>query len=167
MKKNHLIPHVIKDTNTNVFIRKVSPFLLNEVSKQFPQPDPPENIVDYGDGKKVSEPNPSDPEYKLKLNKWNQDVSFATQELMIERGVEIELGEDEKKEVADLRAYWIEKFNKKLEGGDKFIYVTMIAIGTDKDLEDLLIAITRRSQPTEEAIKLSTDFSAPATKEKT
>lgn len=147
-----LYPYTVQDTGVTFSIRKVSPMLVNEINKAYPKPVPPMNEVDYGDGKKVKEPNESDPDYQKQLREHRTLTFQKMQELMVERGVIIELTSEQKAEVKQLRDQFKTIMNKELTGSDKSVFIFNIAIGTDSDLNELIQAITRRSQPTEEAI---------------
>src|SRR3990167_1922517 len=147
-----LYPYLIKDSGVTINIRKVSPLLLNEVSKKFPRPTAPLNEVDYGDGKKKQEPNEADPDYQTSLSAWQQSIYIETQRIMIDRGVVIALTDEQKEDVRELRKYWKDTYDSELIGSDVFVYVTLIALSTQEDIQELIEGITRRSQPTEGAI---------------
>lgn len=150
-KVQELVPHVVKDTGITLMIRKVSPLLGAELQRAFPRPQPPLQEVDYGDGKKVMEPNPANPDYAKAVATYESDLEIKLQSLLIKRGVVIELGEEEKAAVKELRAFWKTEFSKELDKDDKTVYVSFIALGTREDTEELINAIMRRSQPTEAA----------------
>ena len=147
-----LYPYLIKDSGVTINIRKVSPLLLNEVSKKFPRPTAPLNEVDYGDGKKKQEPNEADPDFQVSLSAWQQAIYIETQRIMIDRGVVITLTDEQKEDVRELRKYWKDTYDSELTGSDVFVYVTLIALSTQEDIQELIEGITRRSQPTEGAI---------------
>jgi hypothetical protein len=135
-----------------VRIRKVSPLLAVELQKQFPPPRPPKQKVTL-DGKEVWEENPVDPDHLAALQDYNNEQERRLRKLMLKRGVEVEI---DKEEVAELREFWKTEYNKELEGDDLEVYVSYIVIGSDGDLEDLMNAILKRSQPTAEDINAAT-----------
>jgi hypothetical protein len=151
-----LMLYKFKDTGVEVSIRKVSPLLGAEIQRAFPAPTPPLQEVDYGDGVKKMEPNPSDPTFIEELRKYSNFLEEKTRSLIIKRGVVIELTDEQKSDVAELRKQWKDDFGVELQGDDKYIFVSYIAVGTDSDLEELLQAILRRSRPTEGAIAEAT-----------
>jgi hypothetical protein len=153
---SELTSFVFKDTGVTVPIRKVSPYLVMDLQRAFPPPEPPLNEVDYGDGKKVMEPNEASPAYQRELVKYNTALQERLQILLIKRGVAIELSDAQKAEVVELREFMKNELQIDLDPDDKVVYITRIAMGTDGDLTDLINAIMRRSQPTEEAVSEAT-----------
>jgi hypothetical protein len=154
---SELIPYTFKDTGISIKIKKVSPLLIVEMHKYFPPPKPPMQEVVYGDpgepgAKTVEEPNESHPDYLAAIDQYNIDLESKMRELMIKRGVVINLSDEQKQEVQELREDWEEMYGNQLSGNDKYVFISYIAIGTDKDMEEVIEAITRRSQPTEAAI---------------
>lgn len=149
-----LYPFVFADTGIQVNIRKVSPMLVVELQKAFPPPTPPRQRVQIGDSDDYTEePNPAHPDYLLAMGKYNQELEMKVRQLLIKRGVVLDLTSDWKDQVDELRQFWLDTYGKELEGDDKVLYISYIAVGTDSDLSDLLAAIMQRSQPTEEAVE--------------
>jgi hypothetical protein len=157
--KEKLYPFMFEDTGIKVNIRKVSPMLVVELQKAFPPPAPPRQRVRIGESDEYSEePNPAHPDYLIALGQYNQELEQRVRKLLIQRGVVIPPELDGwKDEVKELREWWLEAYGKELEGDDKTIYISYIAVGTDSDLADLLAVIMQRSQPTEEAINIAKD----------
>lgn len=137
------------DTGITVHIRKVSPLLIREVSRAFPAPEPPLNRVDYGDGVIKQEPNPADPDHITALGIYQIEIEQRVRRLMIKLGVEVDIDYDV---LAVYRAAMAEA-GAALDTDDKVAYVTGVCVGTAEDYQDLVKAITRRSQPTEEAVR--------------
>lgn len=150
-----LHPFMFPDSGKRISIRKVSPFLGDEVRKAFPPPKPPLQKVMLG-GVETEEPNPAHPDYQAALRAHNIEMGQRIQRLMIKRGVVIELGDDEKAEVEELRAD-IEAEGVTLPASDKDVYLWHICISTPQDLEDLANAIVQRSQPTEVSVSQKMD----------
>lgn len=65
-----------------------------QARKKLPPPQPPMNEVDYGDGKKVREPNAADPDYVQALQRYQMELSFLMFDALIELGVEIEVDQE-------------------------------------------------------------------------
>lgn len=151
-----LYPHLIRDTEITINIRKVSPFLLNEVSEQFPAPLAPIVTVTIGDEKR-EERNEADPTYQEALKAHRRLLLQKTQELIVERGVVLTLTPEQKAEVKELRSQFLAMTGNELQGSDKAIYLMKIAIGTEEDLQELVEAITRRSHPTEQEMAKASD----------
>lgn len=144
-----LWPFEFRDTGVTVYIRKVSPMLVVELQKAFPPPVPPRQRVEIG-GEFVEEPNPAHPDYLDAMKAYNVEFEQRVRKLLINRGVIIpEVNTTWKDEVAELRQFWLDTYGKELEGDDKSLYISYLAVGTDADLTDLLTAIMQRSQPTE------------------
>jgi hypothetical protein len=148
---NELTNFTFPDTGITVKIRKVSPLLMMEVQKRNKPPKPPMQEVDYGDDKITYEANPSHPDHIADLEQYNYDLEEKIRALTIKRGVVCDVPEDEIKE---LREFWKTEMGEELpEKNDKIAYISYICIGTQEDLEDLLSAITKRSQPTKPVIE--------------
>lgn len=136
------------DTGITVMVRKTSPMLIQEVQKAFPPPKPPMNKVDYGNGFHALEANVNDPDYQQALKQYNEELEARVRKLMIIRGVDVEIDHEAVNELREqMREIGIE-----LDKSDKLVYVSMIAMGTAEDYQDLINAITRRSQATEDAV---------------
>ena len=152
-----LYPFEFKDTGVMVMVRKVSPMLVVELQKAFPAPTPPRQKVEVA-GEMVEEPNPSHPDHLEALNVYSREMEGRIRQLLITRGVIIpEANTTWKDEVKELRKFWLDIYGKELEGDDKSVYISNIAVGTDLDLTDLLAAILQRSQPTEVAVSAAKD----------
>lgn len=165
MTKGRTVPplpeHTFKDTGITVNIRRLSPLTADEVTKAIrkerPVPKAPENLVDYGDGKKVPEPNTADPAYIVEVNAYNawlnEEVGKRLMHLIIHRAVVCDVDADA---VAALRAD-LADIGVTLEDDDKTVYVQHICVGTMDDLEELRQAVMERSQPTEKEIQANLD----------
>lgn len=149
---------VFKDTGISIQIRKVSPLLAVDIDESIPRPTPPLNKVDYGDGRgEVMEPNLSDPSYNKALEKRQTEVGLAVIRATILRSVIVN-GEEWKEEVKEYRKFIQDTTGAPLaEENDLYIYITRICVGTQDDLNDLVVAITSRSQPTPEEIAKAKD----------
>lgn len=142
-----------QDSGYTVKIRRVSPLLALELQKKFPAPKPPKNQVPDLDGKMVWEENIADPAYAEALTKYQQDLELRMRRLVIMRGVVHTLSDEEKAQVVELREFWQTTYNEVLEGSDLEVFISYIAVGSDGDLSDLIDAILKRSQPTEEEVR--------------
>lgn len=138
-------------TGITVKLYRVPPFLINEVRRSMPPPPPPLNEVDYGDGKKVFEPNPADPKYAEDLKRHADDVQTELNNLLIERGVEVEVDKEALTEVRD----WMKKRGKALPDNesDKLAFLKYVCLGTPDDINSIINLILNSSQPTPEAIQ--------------
>ena len=149
------VEYLFRDTGITVKIRKVSPMVSAEVARAMPDPEPPLQEVDYGEPKgKVFEKNYADPSYQVILAEHKQKIFEKLQRTMILRAVEVE-GEDWKEEVAEYRAFMQDAGVEVKEPNDLIVYIMHICVGTKEDLEDLIEAITSRSQPTEKEVDLA------------
>lgn len=155
--------YTVKDTGATFQIRKVSPLLLLKLRDKFPPPVPPQQEVDYGDGVKRLEANPAHPEYVKAQADYDQMMELKARELMVRRGVIIDWTEERQAEYQEFADWWQATYDEPLDGDRNFNYIYYIAIGSDSDLEELITALVRRSQPTEEAVKAATArFQGPA-----
>jgi len=143
--------YTFKDTGVAVHIRKVSPLLLLRLREDFPPPRPPMQEVDYGDGKKKMEPNPAHPDYQEAQDTYNVEMEKRLRRLLIRRGVKLDWTPEMKAEVVEVRELYLSETGREMEEDDHVVFVSYVAVGTDKDLEELLEVIMRRSAPTEAA----------------
>jgi hypothetical protein len=146
-----------KDTGVTVHLRKLSPFMADQIGKALrkekPAPTPPLNTVDYGDGKTTKEPNPADPAYQQALADYEAWIAGEAGQRLIQIVLDyaVEVGEIDTAHVASVRAI-MAAIGAPVEDDDRTVYLKYIAVGSQDDLDDLLTAATRRSQPTEAAI---------------
>lgn len=145
--------HTFKDTGVQVRIRKVSPLLILKLRESFPPPKPPMQDVEQLDGKKTREPNPAHPDYVQALADHDALMEQRVRKLLITRGVEFEWTEERRLEVAEIRQSWREMYDQELDGDDKEVYISYVAIGSGEDLTELIEAVARRSQPTEAEVE--------------
>jgi hypothetical protein len=151
-----LTDFTFKDTGITVKIKKVSPMLAADISASMPAPEPPYNLVDYGDGK-IKEENRQDPNFLSAVMEYQHKVFLLWRRMMILRAVVVE-GEEWRAEVEEYRAFILRHTGKSVEEPeDLVVYVLGICLGSEEDLEELISAITRRSQPTREAVEAAKD----------
>jgi len=143
----------IKDTGVTIKIRKVSPLLIQKLQQAHPAPRPPKQEVDYGDGKKRTEENPSHPDHLQALVAHEEMIQEMTQRLLLKRGVEFELTDEMKAEIEELREFYLEEFEQELSEDDKDVWLFYIALGTTDDYQELLSAIYTRNNITEDALE--------------
>ena len=153
---NELIPHVIADTGTKILLKRISPFLVMELQKQFPKPEVPTQTIDIG-GETKEEPNYAHPDYEASLIKWRDGQEARIRKLIIKRGVVIPPENTTwEEELAEKRQGWVEDFGVELphiDDDDKVDWVLYCAIGTNEDYEEIYHTVLRRSQPTTEAVE--------------
>jgi hypothetical protein len=151
--------YTFKDTGITVKLRKLSPFMGDQIGrtlrKEREAPQAPVNMVQYGDGKPIAEPNLADPAYQRELANYENWVAAEAgkrmMELIIRAAIVIEdVDEDEVARVREV----MEAVGAPIdpEMSDREVYIRFVCVGTQDDLEDLMGAATRRSQPTEAAI---------------
>lgn len=149
-----------KDTGITVRLRKLSPYMGDQIGKavrrEKPAPEVPQNPVDYGDGKTAMEPNPADPDYQQALAEYEQWIAFESGQrllrLVVEHAVDVSDEEIDQAAVAEKRAIMASIGASIDEFSDRDVYIKYVCVGTQEDMEDLMAAATRRSQPTEAAI---------------
>lgn len=137
------------DSGVKVLVRRVSPLLGLELRKKYPPPKAPFNEVDYGDGHKRRERNLADPDFLAEQEKYDEDMTERLQRLILRRGVVLNLTEDMLLEVKELRDFWKAEYEDDLPGSDRDVYLTYIAVSTERDLQGLVDEVLRHSQPTE------------------
>ncbi len=154
--KNGLVPFVCQDTGIELKIRHI-PFTVTDrffeqYEKDHAAPEPPTQTVDYGEGEKIKEKNHAHPaylkraeRYEIEKTKW---CDQQAKKLYTDLAIECDVDTDAVKQLrAEMRALGV-----ALDPDDKFVYVWHIAIGTVQGHNELMQAIQRRTQPTEEAI---------------
>ena len=149
-----LTDFTFKDTGITIKIKKISPMLAADVAAAMPEPEPPLNVVDYGEPRGiVTEPNYSDPSYQVAVAEHKKKMFAALQRVMILRSVVVE-GDEWRQEVKEYREFIKSVTGKDLdEPDDLIVYILRVCVGSEDDLTDFLTAVTRRSQPTQEAIE--------------
>lgn len=156
-----LITHTFQDTGRTVQIRKLSPFLKDDVSVGLRKRDrrdgkvPIAPMVPGVEGK--LEPNEADPDFLEARLKYEYElISRVNIELMrvaIHRGIELEITDDIHAEVDELISQ-LQSYDLELDETDpKVLYITRICVGSDNDTSELYDALFRRSIPTREAVE--------------
>lgn len=140
------------DTGETIGIRKVSPMIIIRLREDFPPPTPPMQKVKIGD-EEVLEANPAHPDYQIALEKYNQELELMVRKLVIRRGVIIEWTEERREAVKEFRKFYQDTYQKKLTESDEEVFIYYVCVGSDLDVQELITAILRRSQPTEEGVK--------------
>jgi hypothetical protein len=153
---------VSPDTGVSLPTKKIHLQLLQDlertIRKQMPEPKPPLQKVDYGNGP-VDEANLAEPGYVAAMDKWEKDFrseqTRRTQELILKMGVypALILSDEQKSQIKALREEMMEEYQIELDPDDRFVYVWNICLQSADDLNDLIQFMIRRSQPTEGAIQ--------------
>lgn len=150
-------------TGITVKIRRVSPLLRDDIDAQlrieFPQPEVPVVRRNYGTEEKpewIEEPDPMNAKYKEELRVWGiQHANRVGDKLLwvaVRRGVDLELTEEMKREVDEIRED-LRLVGVELDPSDKFVYITRIALGSTESLRELYDMIFSRSRPTREEVE--------------
>jgi hypothetical protein len=155
-KTNELQPFTFAN-GTKIMTRSVSVMLSMELHKAFPAPRPPKQTVTLADGVTAVEENPSDPDYLVEYQAYQLAQEERVQKLLIKRGAVVEWDDAKRAQVADLRSFWHDEFDKQLDPDDLMVYISHICIGPQEDMQKLVNKILRQSQPTEEAISEAQD----------
>lgn len=144
-----------EDTGIEVGIRKVSPLFIADARTEYVKkhaPEVPSQRINYGTEEQpnwIVEQNPADPDYLKALEALDGEIEGHIRRFIIRRGVICEV---DLEAVREARQDAMEEFGVELDPDDKFVYVSYVCTGSQEDLQDLLTAIIRRSQPTEEEI---------------
>ena len=150
----------LPDSRAVLEVKFVSPLLLNDLRKAIrrthPKPEPPLVEVAYGETKKW-EANPAHPEYRAALTDYNADFGQEFFQQLVRFGVRCEV---DARAVSELRE---RAAALELPEDDLVLYVTRILVTSQADMQALMNAVLRRSQPTEEAVteKVTEDFRPP------
>lgn len=157
-QREKLEDFTFEGTGRTVQVRKISTLIRDEVRRQvrrdtaFVEPEPPQQEVDYGDGKaKVA--NRGHPIYQQLLTDWrerfNREVGDRLVNLVIRRGVVCEV---DKEAVERVRGELAEQGIDTSHLDDHYVYVAFVCIGPYEDYTDLLKAVFERSTPAEAAV---------------
>jgi len=152
------LPTYTFDTGITVGIRKLSPFLRDDIEAQLRKDDrrdktaPTPPLAAGVEGQLES--NESDPDYLAARTAYEIALRTRVQEkllrIAIKRGVEVEIDQ------AALDAYKADLAADGIvpdEADEKVLYVTRLCIGSDADTQDLYNAIFTRAMPTREAVE--------------
>ena len=145
-----LYPWTFEDSGVRISYRKVSYQLSADLRKSFPAPRPPKVTVQYEKGPVVEE-NPADPDYQDALAVYKVEFEARLKKLIAKRAVEYDLTEDDRKDVAKLRADMAELGVDLKDETDREVWLFRIAISTPQDYSDFVKAVTLRSAVTQEA----------------
>lgn len=146
------------DTGITVHIRKLSPFLRDDIEAQLRRDDmssgnaPSPPLAPGMDG--AMEPNEADPDYIEARNAYERELLTRINEKLlrvaIKRGVDVEIDHDAlnqwREDMADA-GITVD------ETDEKVLYVTRLCFGSHADAQDLYNAIFTRSVPTREAVE--------------
>lgn len=146
------------DTGITVGIRKLSPFLRDDIEAQLRKDDrragaaPTPPLAPGVEGE--LEPNESDPDYLAARVSYEAALRPRVQEkllrIAIKRGVEVDIDQ------AALSAFRADMTAEGIdldEADDKLLYVTRLCVGSNEDTQDLYNAIFTRAMPTREAVE--------------
>jgi hypothetical protein len=144
----------LPDSGATVRVKRISPMSLMAIEQAYPDPKPPLQEVDYGNGKLRHERNPLDPAYQEELTAHQRKKSLIVLKAFIRLGVECEIDAQALSAFrADMQALEI-----TLDPDDKYVYVAHILCQSNNDLMALRTFIEGQSVPTEKAVaeKLAT-----------
>lgn len=151
-----LYEFTLPDSGITLRYKRVSPMLLANLLRDFPEPAPPLVEVDYGDGEKKWEPNPADPAYQRAVTEHEIDLNLIGIATAIEEGIvavvphaEVQAYRDRYRDRTRTASC---PEGKELRGSDLLVYVQYICAGSEDDLNALLEAMGQRSHPTESGV---------------
>lgn len=145
-----LLPFKFPNSGRQLLIRQVSPYLLADVAQSINTPQPPIVSVNYGteDAPNIKqESNFADPEYRQAMERYEFESEELLRSIMIEVGVHHKLTPEEKAEVEQIKTiYKRRKMEERLKGrSDLFIYVSLVCVQGQKDMEALQTALAGAS----------------------
>lgn len=126
---------------------RVSPLLMQKLWRDFPEPKPPVAKVVI-DGVEREEENPAHPDYERAMLEHKLSMETRLRRLFIDQGVKYNLTPEDLERVKDLRAFWKETFDRELDGNNLFVFISYIAIQSEKDFEAITEEVSGQSQPT-------------------
>lgn len=160
--KGQAAPHAGKlfevtlpDSGLTLRYRRLSPLMMLQIQRDFPEPQPPVVAVRYGDEVR-EEVNEDDPAYQAALTRHQTDLNWIGIMTAIDEGVvldapqaEVQAFRDRYRERTRTQDY---PDGKSLPGSDKLVYLMYMGQLSDRDTEALLEAMGRSSHPTEAAV---------------
>lgn len=138
-----------------VMIRRAGLFIGTKLQRQYPDPKPPMQRVNFGtdaDPDWREEANPADPEYEQALQKHRVEAEERLFRTYVRLGCKIEWTTEKRELLAEYRAVMQEE-GVELEQDDNLAYIRNIACGDPEDYQTLLSSLMGVNQPTEEAVK--------------
>lgn len=147
-------------TGITVKTRKVSPFLLVDLTKTMapPKPKPPRQEIKLADGSSRLEENIAHPDYLDALEEYDTKVNELQTRILLRRGIEVDLSAEDIQAVNKLRQEIVNDFGAELVEKDNVIaYIKYICVGDGDDIQKLINHLTDKSQPTEEAVQVAVD----------
>lgn len=126
------------------------------LQRKFPRPMPPIVNVDMGNGHKVKEFNYADPDYDMKVAKWQTFVSeMAARKVFSKATNSIALNEKQKQVVELWKSENPDEWDDR--DGDVDVWLEQIAITTDADFTAWTNFIRDGGQPSTEEVKAIQD----------
>lgn len=135
-----------------VEIVRVAPLLTNQLRKQLKKPIPPKVKIEVGENEFIFEDDIDNAGYKAALEIWSEEIENRARILYLTKGINIDLTPGQRQEVDQLRAFWLENYGDKLEGSDEYCYLSYVAIQSESEYQELISAITGRSEPKESGV---------------
>lgn len=152
--KGKTVEVALPDSGVTLRIKRISPMLLVDLRKNLKRtvakPEPPMQEVLIGDEKKL-QPNDAHPDYLAAMQEYNSELGLRYMEAIIKLGVECEVDQDEVRELRESAV------GPDLPEDDKVVYVSRVAVTSERDMQALQNAILGRSQPTEGAAQAAAD----------
>lgn len=158
-----LLTHTFKDTGWTVQIRKLSPFMKDDIEAGLRAADRREGkapiapLVPGVEGK--LEPNESDPDYVTELNRYRFELRGRVNEALLRAAVRRGIVLDNldpatiTAELNEFRQQLAEDGIELAAEDEKYLFVTRICIGSDEDTREMYDALFKRSTPSREDIE--------------
>jgi len=144
-------------TGVEVEIHPVSMVIIMDIAREWeeqnPKPEPKTERVQLGNGNYIEEYLYSDPEYKFRMEQWQQRHNKATElesmEAYIQLGVRAQVDQEA---LNRIREYYRRFRKTELGGDDHYVYVRYCLLNTTADYEGLVTAIQEYSHATEQGV---------------
>lgn len=155
--------HLFKDSGVVAKLRKIAPHtqssLLMQLQRENPRPEPPIVQTEIG-----PEANPADPDYERRVEAWQREISqelnarlFKLAALECEVEIDHAVIAQKKAHLAAIGLDWHDDERLTDDENDRVFFITHIACATPEDMGEFYQAVTRRSQPSEEAVQAWAD----------
>lgn len=143
-----LLPFKFPTSGYEIAIKPVSPILITQLRRAFPQPEAPLESIERPDGSKIEERNPHADSHRAAMDTWALDFADRTRRMYVQLGVVKRLTDAERAEVTQVREVMAAQ-GVTLEDDDRVVWVSYVAIQSNEDFTALMTAIQSLSRPTD------------------
>ena len=136
-----------------LLVTPVSPLLIEHVvSELVRKPEPPVQMMADGAGGFYPVTNEDHPDYAKAIAEYERTRFLASQKALLQLGVSVDIGPEEKKAVDRLRDHYRRIFKQELDPDDEYVYIAYCLIQAQEDLAEIGSVLSGTVYPSEEMI---------------